>query len=255
MATAHVLLALLGTISLAEQRDGDAPQGAPDRRPAAAILHEPGMPARGCPSAVEVMAQILAKAGVSVEMISADQLADGAVLTKSRFDILVVPTGETFPAAARPALVEFLRSGGDLVATGGYAFQDLVRRVDGQWISERERVEVNRQQAMRDERSLLVDSGFESAAEAPVGGDAIDGRWRRSSASAFVSRESPYRGTQCVRVVLREGEDASSGGYHAKVPVVPGRHYCITAAIRANAVRARDRLRRRVSIRQARRDG
>ena len=104
----------------------------------AAVLDEPGMPVRGCPSSPAVVAEILSTAGWRVERLSAQQLADTSVLSNQRYDVVVIPTGETFPAPARDALIQFLHGGGDLITMGGYAFQNLVRQVDGQWKPEQE---------------------------------------------------------------------------------------------------------------------
>ncbi len=66
--------------------------------------------------------------------------------------------------------------------------------------------------------------------EAPIGGEAIDGRWRRTAACATLSREAPYRGAQCVRVELRDDACLGSGGCYARVGVTPGRHYRASGA-------------------------
>ena len=79
----------------------------------------------------------------------------------------------------------------------------------------------------------MVDGGFEAADEAPIGGEAIDGRWRRTAACARFSREAPYRGGQCVRVELRDESSLGSGGCAARVRVTPGRHYRASGAVRA----------------------
>ncbi|MHB9076527.1 MAG: beta-galactosidase [Pirellulaceae bacterium] len=199
----------------------------------AAVLDEPGMPLRGCPSSPAVIAEILSAAGLRVDRVSAQQMADARVLCRENYDLLVLPTGETFPAVARDAVLQFLHGGGDLVTMGGYAFQDLVRQVDGQWKPEQEVCEAKLRDATRDDQSLVADGGFENADEPPIGGDAIDGRWRRTAACVAVSREAPYRGEQCGRVELSDENSLGSAGYSARVRVIPGRHYRASGAVRA----------------------
>ncbi len=211
---------------------GERPAGAaPAVR--AAVLDEPGMPTRGCPSAPQVVAEILGEAGLEVQRISAAELADPRVFSRQSFDLVVLPCGETFPAIARTALLEFLAADGSLVTMGGYAFQDLVRQVDGQWRREKEVLAEKLVAATRDERSLIANGGFEDEVEIPVGGGDWDGRWRRTGDYATVSREHPFRGARCARVELREDAWTGSGGYYAAVRVTPGRQYRVSGAIRA----------------------
>ena len=61
-------------------------------------------------------------------------MADSAPFNAARFDLLVLPHGESFPLAARNALRKFLSEGGDdLLTMGGYAFQSPLVREDGKW--------------------------------------------------------------------------------------------------------------------------
>jgi len=199
----------------------------------AAVLDQPDLPTRGCPSAPDVLTRILAEAGVQARRVSAAELAESQLLARQHFDMVVLPTGATFPVAARESLLQFLRASGDLVTMGGYAFDDLVRQVDGQWTSEQEVLGARRVEAMRDDRSLVSDGGFESLADIPIGGEAVDGRWRRTGDYATVSQETPYRGAHCARVELQDDAWSGSGGFYARVPVTPGRQYLARGAIRA----------------------
>jgi hypothetical protein len=101
-------------------------------RSAAAILRD-DLPVRGAASDPAQLARILSEF-YDVELLSADQIADPQHLNRARFDLLVLPYGETFPLAARDAVLAFLAAGGDLLSTGGYAFQSPVIRQDGRWI-------------------------------------------------------------------------------------------------------------------------
>jgi hypothetical protein len=99
----------------------------------AVVLHEPGMPVRGMASAAPVVRQILAGAGIHSRLVSARELADPAMLDAATIDLVVLPTGQSFPVAARDNLVRFLRAGGDLLQLGGYAFDNLLWEQDGRW--------------------------------------------------------------------------------------------------------------------------
>ena len=100
-------------------------------RPAATILND-AIPVRGTASDPKRLARILAEF-YDVEFVNADQMADPARLNRGRFDLLVLPYGESFPLLARKAVEDFLAEGGDLLTTGGYAFQSPVIRKEGQW--------------------------------------------------------------------------------------------------------------------------
>ncbi len=94
------------------------------------------MPIRGAASSAATLARILGQIGLRTQLISAEQLADPGLLNTSRFDMLVLPTGRTFPAQARLALIGFLHQGGNLIALGGYAFNDQLGNIGGRWASE-----------------------------------------------------------------------------------------------------------------------
>ncbi len=199
----------------------------------AAVLDEPDLPVHGCPSSPATLVDILAEAGLQARRISAAELADPGVLSVEQFDLLVLPNARTFPVAAREALIQFLHAGGDLVSVGGYALEDLVRRVDGQWVREQEWCEAKLREVTREERSLVADGGFEEAVEVPIGPDKIQGGWRRSGPYATLSQDAPLRGARCARVELDDEAGTSSGGFAARVRVTPGREYLARGAIRA----------------------
>ncbi len=90
-------------------------------RPAAAVLRDK-LPVRGAASDPREMARGLSETH-SVEFLSAEQLADTRHFNRTAFDLLVLPYGESFPLPALPAVEAFLADGGDLLTTGGYAFQ------------------------------------------------------------------------------------------------------------------------------------
>ncbi len=99
-------------------------------RPAAAILRD-NLPVRGTASDPTEMARGLSDTH-RVTFVSAEQLADSRHFNRTAFDLLVLPYGESFPLPALPAVESFLADGGDLLTTGGYAFQSpLVATTNG----------------------------------------------------------------------------------------------------------------------------
>jgi hypothetical protein len=100
-------------------------------KPAAAIFKD-RIPVRGAASDPEQLARVLAEF-YAVEFLTAEELADAARLNRAHFDLLVLPYGESFPLPAWEAVQAFLADGGDLLSTGGYAFQSPVVKQSGQW--------------------------------------------------------------------------------------------------------------------------
>ena len=104
--------------------------------PRVAVFREPGFPASGAPSSPDVLARACERAGAQVRFLDARGLADPTVLDPREIDIVILPCGRSFPAAARESFLAYLRGGGDFISTGGYAFQDLLLKEqlpDGGW--------------------------------------------------------------------------------------------------------------------------
>lgn len=101
-------------------------------REAAAILRDT-LPVRGAASDPQRLAKVLSEM-YSVSLLSAAELADTKKFNRAAFDLLVLPYGESFPLAARESVEEFLRRGGNLLSTGGYAFLSPVVEKQGKWI-------------------------------------------------------------------------------------------------------------------------
>jgi glycosyl hydrolase family 42 (putative beta-galactosidase) len=196
----------------------------------AAILYEPGMPKQGCPSDPEILAAIIKRADVDTTLLSADELADPSVFHAGRYDLVVVPTGRTFPAKARRNFIEFLRHGGAYLSTGGYAFDDLVRNVDGRWRSEVEVVQDAHRRAMDANASLLPNGGFEQTDELPLGGVVPDGAWRRSGAVGRVGDFEPHEGGRCAEVQVPQGQTGAQ--CHLDLTSVPGTTYTVSGWMR-----------------------
>ncbi len=100
-------------------------------RAAAAILRD-ALPVRGAASDPARLAKVLGET-YDVTLLNAAELADAKKFNRTAFDLLVLPYGESFPLAARGAVEEFLRQGGNLLSTGGYAFLSPVVEKQGRW--------------------------------------------------------------------------------------------------------------------------
>lgn len=100
-------------------------------KPAAAILNDL-IPVRGAASDPKQLAGIVGEI-YDITLLSADQLADPSQLNRANFDLLILPYGESFPLPAREAVLAFLADGGDLLSTGGYAFQSPLVEKNGRW--------------------------------------------------------------------------------------------------------------------------
>lgn len=93
-----------------------------------------GTNAFGCMGDPAVFEQTLAKR-YRVARVTGDDLCDAAIFSRDTFDLLVVPTGAAFPAAAAGLLVDYLGEGGKLLTCGGYAFDQPVVKRGGAWVA------------------------------------------------------------------------------------------------------------------------
>jgi hypothetical protein len=74
-------------------------------------------------------------AGYATEFISATILTNPALLTAKRYDLLVLSGARALPMAAAPAIVGYLKEGGDLLALGLPVWQSPLYDIKGKWIS------------------------------------------------------------------------------------------------------------------------
>lgn len=88
-----------------------------------AILRDsfPHLPGDSDPAA---LAPALRKHGYGVTVLNAAQLADPTIVTAKSFDCLILPYGARYPQDAGSAITDYLKSGGSLFTTGGYAFDE-----------------------------------------------------------------------------------------------------------------------------------
>ncbi len=77
------------------------------------------------PCDVQGLGKLYTDAGHNVSFIDRSVLADAAQFTTRVCDILIVPTGECFPAEAIPNFKKFVADGGRVITLGGYAFSAL----------------------------------------------------------------------------------------------------------------------------------
>lgn len=80
------------------------------------------------------LARALAAQGFGVTTLRAGDLADTSRLTRTNFDAVVLPHGPYFPAAARTAFLAYLKSGGNFLSLGGYAFDSPVLWNGSAWV-------------------------------------------------------------------------------------------------------------------------
>ena len=79
------------------------------------------------------LAALLREAGFGVSLVNGDELADRAVLDAERFDLLVLPYGELYPAVGAETIRRFLRQGGNLITLGGRCFRRPLYRSPHGW--------------------------------------------------------------------------------------------------------------------------
>jgi hypothetical protein len=92
------------------------------------------IPATGTASDPEVLRDYATRAGFACSLVTADELADPDTFTRVRFDVLVLPYGSSFPAAAADNVLNFCREDGGLLTVGGYPFDKLLARQNGGWV-------------------------------------------------------------------------------------------------------------------------
>jgi hypothetical protein len=97
-----------------------------------AILRD-SLPATGTASGPTYLRSLVEQAGYGCAFLTAEAMADPNVLTAGRFDVLVLPYGASFPAAAAESLRSFCREGGSLFAFGGYPFDRLLAQQGAAW--------------------------------------------------------------------------------------------------------------------------
>lgn len=191
----------------------------------AAILHEPTMPVKGKATPLETFKAALADENIPLTALNAAQLADPKTFNVQRFDLLIVPTGASFPVEARRNLLAFLMQGGDLLSTGGYAFDHLVTKRNGRWVPYADVVAEQLARARDPRHARLPDGGFE---EGGVGWS-VDQR-----EECRVVAEEPVAGKYCAKVTASSVQ--SGARFSHILPAEPGGTYLIGAHARSRHV-------------------
>lgn len=200
---------------------------------AVAVFREPGLPVTGAASDPERLGGLLQRAGLKVTYLSAAELADGRKLRPDLYHVLVLPYGQSFPAAARQSCIQYLHQGGSFISTGGYAFNKLLLQEGGQWRDEAELIAKQLQEALAS--SVLPDSGFEQTTEPPVGDTVLDGQWRRDGEQATIVTTNPKTGNACAQILVPPG---ARGEHRLYLDVAPemGASYRVSGWIRTQDV-------------------
>ncbi len=200
---------------------------------AVAVFREPGLPVAGAASDPERLGGLLERAGLRVTYLSAADLADARKLRPDLYHLLVLPYGQSFPAAARQSCLQYLHQGGSFISTGGYAFSKLLLPENGQWRDEAELMAKQLQEAL--ESSVLPDSGFEQTTEPPVGGTVLDGQWRRDGDQVTIVTTAPKAGKACAQVHVPPGAQGEHRLY-LDVPPDKGASYRVSGWVRTQEV-------------------
>ncbi|MBT7162401.1 MAG: hypothetical protein HN904_06450, partial [Victivallales bacterium] len=199
------------------------------RRPRAAILADSTLPRSPGASSALVIAQILARQGIDSMLMPATQLAAPEELQVTAYDLLVLPDSPVFPAPARANVIRFLRTGGSLVALGGYPFERMLMPMAGTWIPQEDAHARRVDLALSAQHSLLVDGGFEKGSF---------GEGWRAGTQCRVVKEDTMAGAWCVRTELAP-DGPKEAVFRAGVPVKGRAQYAAMASLRTRDIRAR----------------
>lgn len=191
----------------------------------AAILYEPTLPIQGKATPLETFKRALSVEKIPLTPLNAEQIADPAVFNAERFDLLIVPTGGSFPVEARKSLQAFLMQGGDLLCTGGYAFDHLLMKRNGKWIPYARYMQEQMARARDPRAARAPNGGFE---EGGAGWEADQREQCR------IVAEKPYAGEHCARVTATSVQAGARFSYN--LPVKPGGVYLVGAHARTENV-------------------
>ncbi|HEX2972224.1 MAG TPA: hypothetical protein VHP11_07815, partial [Tepidisphaeraceae bacterium] len=88
---------------------------------------------RGDAEVARILGEAVREAGYEVVSIGADVVCDGEALAKNKCDLLVVPNARALPLGAVASVRKHLEAGGDLIACGLPAWDEMVVKIDGKW--------------------------------------------------------------------------------------------------------------------------
>ncbi|MGB9607244.1 MAG: beta-galactosidase, partial [bacterium] len=98
-----------------------------------AIFWEENFPKTGGTPSIDIIRATLERAGYAPYILNAEELSNPAILSASNFDLLILPYGPYFPAKATQAIRQFLSEGGSMITIGGYAFDEPLFFLEGNW--------------------------------------------------------------------------------------------------------------------------
>ena len=99
----------------------------------AVVIVQDDLPAHGTATDPRALGTSLRRHGIAATLASAAQIAAEDALDPEWIDLLILPYGGTFPAAARDSFMRYARSGGSFLTLGGLAFEHLVYRTEEGW--------------------------------------------------------------------------------------------------------------------------
>lgn len=201
----------------------------------------PGTNRLGCASAPAAFVRALGDA-YDVRVVPHARMFEDGAFDVARTDLLVLPAGSLFPQSAARPLVDYLKKGGLLLTTGGYAFDEPMSFREGEWIvpeQERQPVPVCDCPVPLPPAAKWVAHEFPgtqtdiSDAKTPEGRPALKISTRRmrrynlglvpfpaniaaASRGAIAFRAKGSAGTQVMRVELNERDGSR---WYANVPV------------------------------------
>ncbi|MGO8679017.1 MAG: hypothetical protein ACLQVX_24520 [Limisphaerales bacterium] len=117
--------------SAARPAETPAPQAPSPLR--AAVFSAPGLSPES--ALARQMAALLRGAGYEYESIGVEVITNPARLTVQRYELLVLSDARSLPAASVPAIENYLKAGGGLLALRAPAWESPLLQVQGDWIS------------------------------------------------------------------------------------------------------------------------
>lgn len=191
----------------------------------AAIFDEPGFPAVGQVTPANTFLEVFAKVGIESVTLTAAQLSEPNSLNSDTYDLLVVPTGASFPVSAKNSLIKFLQNGGDLLCTGGYAFDSLFVQKNNQWIPCKEDRKAQLERARDPNVSLIKNGGFEEK----------NANWSTSRPTLCTITDVSAFGGQFSAKVTNSNQ-SEGARWESVLPVKPGENYLIGAQVRTESI-------------------
>ncbi|MBC7327154.1 beta-galactosidase [bacterium] len=170
------------------------------------------IPPKGALTPPELFYNLLREAGYSPEFISAEGLKDN--LKREKYDLLILSYGESFPAESASALFNFLKDGGSLFTTGGYAFQNPLYKMDDKWLGE-------------EEANAIQPNLF------PAGDFQNPSLWKRGEGCSL-DETNPFQGKPSAKVFLLT---PSSSDWHTEVNLPPGKLYRFSGFLKTKDVK------------------